>query len=807
MVFSASVTQAIKYAEEWVSANINSFIGTEHILLGLIYTDCKAQRLLKEVGVDSANYKIASDMRGGKTVECTPRVKLVLGIAEQICVKTNLTTVHSEHVLLSILLDRSSYAVTLLKKLNVNTAQLVKKLADLIGISTSSMQGKQSQGASTEDSSVNSDSRLGELAKFGIDITQRAREGQLDPCVGRQKEIDRIIQILSRRTKNNPVLIGEPGVGKSAVVEGLAQAIVDDDVPNTLKDKIVFSLDLSGLLAGTKYRGDFESRLKNAIDVVTTEGNIILFIDEIHNLVGAGSVGEGKMDAADILKPMLARGQLQTIGATTIDEYRKYIEKDSALERRFQPVMIEQPTVMQSIEILKGLRSKYEAHHHVTITDSAIECACKLADRYIIDRFLPDKAIDLIDEAASRANLDSYSTPHELRQIEHRITKLKDDIVKANQCSDTIMVKKLGDQLVMLLNQAEQLKQQHAKLQQNNPTPCIGEPEVANIVADWTGVPVGRLTVSQSQQLLNLEKQLSERIVGQQEAIIALSRAIRRARAGLKDPKRPVGSFIFVGPTGVGKTELSKAIADIVLGDEKSLIRLDMSEYMEKHSVSKLVGAPPGYVGFEENGQLTEKVRRKPYSVILLDEIEKAHPDIFNILLQVLDDGRLTDNKGRVVDFKNCIIIMTSNVGSDIVQSRNRIGFESGDDSIEINQKIVNALKKRFRPEFLNRVDEIVVFNPLSVEEINQIARIMTNNLSNRLKGTLELSFTDRAVMHLAKAGYDKEYGARPLMRTIQSRVEDILSEKILENVIKIGDNILVDEQNGRLVFTDNTDK
>ncbi|HPG92774.1 MAG TPA: ATP-dependent Clp protease ATP-binding subunit, partial [Clostridia bacterium] len=564
----------------------------------------------------------------------------------------------------------------------------------------------------------------------------------------------------------------------------------------------VFSLDLAGMLAGTKYRGDFEERLKDAINVVTGSGKIILFIDEIHNLVGAGATSDGKMDAADILKPLLARGELQTIGATTLDEYRKYIEKDSALERRFQPVMVNEPTAAQSIEILKGLKDKYEAHHQIVITDSAIEAAVNFSSRYITDRFLPDKAIDLIDEAASRAKLNVFTTPKELKEMEEKLSNLQTEMHEASAHQEFVRAEQSRMQAEKLNRQIKEYKE---KLLSNraNHTASIGEEEIAQIVSKWTGIPVTRLSESESERLLGLETTLGKRVVGQTEAVSAVARAIRRARAGLKDPKRPIGSFIFVGPTGVGKTELTKALAEAVFGDESLLIRLDMSEYMEKHSASKLIGAPPGYVGFDESGQLTEKVRRKPYSVVLFDEVEKAHPDVFNLLLQILDDGRLTDSKGRVVDFKNTIIIMTSNIGADFTKGIKKIGFENQNVSQydEMKEKMLAALKEHFKPEFLNRVDDIIVFNNLTKEELNQIAGILTADLAKRLSGQVRLSFTKDAIDFLSSKGYDKEYGARPLKRAIQRLVEDKLSEKILDGNLIKGDEILVSMENGKLVF------
>ena len=701
-------------------------------------------------------------------------------------------------LLFAILLDEDSYAVRKLKQMGVDVAALQKTVGSVLGVQAAPRaEGGKAQADNPEE-------RLGELAKFGVDLTQKAKEGKLDPVIGRSEEIERVIQILSRRTKNNPILIGEPGVGKSAVVEGLAQKIVNNDVPELLKGKIVFSLDLAGLLAGTKYRGDFEERLKDAIDFVTKNGNIIIFIDEIHNLVGAGSTGEGKMDAADILKPLLARGEMQTIGATTIEEYRKYIEKDSALERRFQPIIVNQPSVEDTILILKGLRDKYEQHHKVKITDEAIEAAAKLSDRYISDRFLPDKAIDIIDEAASRAKLDSYILPEDVKHKENELERLNFEMNQYASRQIFDKAQELKNKVDSLKAEIEREKQAHAdKIKQCQPS--IGEAEIAKIVSKWTSIPVERINETESDRLMHLEEVLHKRVVGQDEAVRAVAKAIRRARAGLKDPKRPIGSFIFLGPTGVGKTELSKALAEAVFGDENLLIRLDMSEYMEKHSTSKIIGAPPGYVGFDDNGgQLTEKVRRKPYSVILFDEIEKAHPDVFNILLQILDDGRLTDSKGRVVDFKNTIIIMTSNNGVSQINKMRKLGFNDEDDKAyeDMKEQLMESLKESFKPEFLNRIDDIIIFHQLTQQETRQIAKILTDSLAKRLaENGMKLEVSDKALDYLAEKGYDKEYGARPLKRVIQRMVEDRLSEEILKNTIHSGQTVLVDFDGNELTF------
>ena len=719
-------------------------------------------------------------------------------VAERLAAMTDSYYVDTVHLLFAILLDEDSYAVRKLKQMGVDVAALQKTVGSVLGVQAAPRaEGGKAQADNPEE-------RLGELAKFGVDLTQKAKEGKLDPVIGRSEEIERVIQILSRRTKNNPILIGEPGVGKSAVVEGLAQKIVNNDVPELLKGKIVFSLDLAGLLAGTKYRGDFEERLKDAIDFVTKNGNIIIFIDEIHNLVGAGSTGEGKMDAADILKPLLARGEMQTIGATTIEEYRKYIEKDSALERRFQPIIVNQPSVEDTILILKGLRDKYEQHHKVKITDEAIEAAAKLSDRYISDRFLPDKAIDLIDEAASRAKLDSYILPEDVKHKENELERLNFEMNQYASRQIFDKAQELKNKVGSLKAEIEREKQAHAdKIKQCQPS--IGEAEIAKIVSKWTSIPVERINETESDRLMHLEEVLHKRVVGQDEAVRAVAKAIRRARAGLKDPKRPIGSFIFLGPTGVGKTELSKALAEAVFGDENLLIRLDMSEYMEKHSTSKIIGAPPGYVGFDDNGgQLTEKVRRKPYSVILFDEIEKAHPDVFNILLQILDDGRLTDSKGRVVDFKNTIIIMTSNNGVSQINKMRKLGFNDEDDKAyeDMKEQLMDSLKESFKPEFLNRIDDIIIFHQLTQQETRQIAKILTDSLAKRLaENGMKLEVSDKALDYLAEKGYDKEYGARPLKRVIQRMVEDRLSEEILKNAIHSGQTVLVDFDGNELTF------
>nr|MBO4517653.1 ATP-dependent Clp protease ATP-binding subunit [Clostridia bacterium] len=696
--FSRNVNEVIDLANNLAKRFGCRYIGSEHIMFGLInVSDGRAASILREAEVDNDRYLYYFK----KTIDVnavipgnmfTPRTKRHFEKAIDLSLRAHSGFVGTEHILLAILLDDEAVATAILKAMRVDTETMAEEIAEsLMGGYEGETEPEDNEesvfqgafkSAQNPYSQPKKDGKeygdLGELGKFGVNLNKQAQEGRLDPVIGRKKEIDRVIQILSRRTKNNPVLIGEPGVGKSAVVEGLAQAIVKGNVPEILADKIVFSLDLAGMLAGARYRGDFEDRLKKAIDVVKQNGNIILFIDEIHNIVGAGSTGEGNMDAANILKPMLSRGELQTIGATTIDEYRKYIEKDAALERRFQPIMVDAPSTEETVEILKGLRDKYESHHGVSIPDDAIMAAVSLSDRYITDRFLPDKAIDLIDEAASRVRLDSYNSPAEAKQKENELATLTAQKNEAKRRDDLERAIKINKEIERVNKELDEIRAKAGKLKTNREKLRLTPDDIAKVVSNWTGVPVVKLTETEAQKLLDLEAVLHQRVIGQTDAVKAVADAIRRARAGLKDPNRPVGSFIFVGPTGVGKTELSKALAEAVFGNENNLIRVDMSEYMEKHSVSKMVGAPPGYVGFDEAGQLTEKVRRKPYSVVLFDEIEKAHPDVFNIMLQILDDGRLTDSKGRVVSFKNTIIIMTSNVGATEVQHKTTLGFNGG---------------------------------------------------------------------------------------------------------------------------------
>lgn len=799
--FTESARKALAVAERTARSTNNSYVGTEHVLYALLNIECVARNRLNEAGIKANNFPLPTDDRGGTTFGFSPRTKEMLEKAVSIANTANSGYVGTEHLLLSILLDNTSYAVGILEHMGVNVLALINAVAADAQLSKKSFQ----TGNTAKEKTADENSTLGALAKFGVDLTQKARENKLDPVIGRSDEIERVIQILSRRTKNNPILIGEPGVGKSAIAEGLAQAIVEGNVPDFLQDKTVFSLDLAGMLAGTKYRGDFEERLKDAIETVTKNGNIVIFIDEIHNLIGTGSTTEGKMDAADILKPLLARGQMQTIGATTIDEYRKHIEKDSALERRFQPVMVNQPSVEDTIKILKGLRDRYEAHHKITITDEAIVAAAKLSDRYITDRFLPDKAIDLIDEASSRAKLNSNITPPQIKEIEQKLREQDLELQQAINHRDFDRAKELKDNMENLEAKLRELHMELARHRSGNHL-SIGEEEIAEVVSKWTGIPVVKLSQTESERLLNLEAILHERVVGQNEAVSAVAKAIRRARAGLKDPKRPIGSFIFLGPTGVGKTELTRALAEAVFGDENLCIRLDMSEYMEKHSTSKLIGAPPGYVGYDESGQLTEKVRRKPYSVILFDEIEKAHPDVFNMLLQILDEGRLTDSRGRLISFKNTIIIMTSNAGASEIRKSVQLGFGGGHQSAteyeNMRDKLLNSLKEFFKPEFLNRVDDLIVFHKLSKGDLRQIAEVNIVNLAKRVKENgITLQFTERAVDLLCEKGYDAENGARPLKRVLSKLVEDKLSEELLLNNVSANDTVVVDAVDGAIAF------
>lgn len=810
--FTEKANKALNLAIESAEEMRHNYVGTEHILYGLVKEGSGvAATALNECGVteDALREKFESINGTMSLVELTPddftpRTKRVLRAAVIISSKTGYTYVGTEHLLLAILSESDSYAVAFLEELGVS----VERLAQAV---SKGMQGGADDGfGGFENESAPNGSQKGgsALDKFGRDLTQAAKNGEIDPVIGREKEIQRVIQILSRRTKNNPVLIGEPGVGKTAVAEGLALEIAKGNVPEILKDKRVVSLDLTGMVAGAKYRGDFEERIKAAIDEVKKSKNTILFIDELHTIVGAGAA-EGSADAANILKPSLARGDFQVIGATTLNEYRKYIEKDAALERRFQPVKVGEPTPEQAVQILKGLRDSYEAHHKVKITDEAINAAVTLSSRYIADRYLPDKAIDLIDEGASKVRLASLTSPDNVKELEDEIADYEKEKASAINEQDFERAARLRDEQKELQTKLDDAKKKWQEQQKGNSGEVTAE-DIAKIVSEWTGIPVVQLTKEESERLLNMENVLHERVIGQSEAVTAIAKAIRRGRVGLKDPKRPVGSFIFLGPTGVGKTELCKALAEAMFGDENAMLRLDMSEYMEKHTVSKLIGSPPGYVGFEEGGQLTEKVRRKPYSVVLFDEIEKAHPDVFNMLLQILEDGRLTDSQGRTVDFKNTVIIMTSNVGARLItEKQSSLGFNSENENVEESEKkdikelVTGELRKVFRPEFLNRVDDIIVFNKLNKDEIKQIAVKMLKTLENRLdKMNIKISFTDNAVSEIADKGFDENYGARPLRRAIQNEIEDPLSEQMLEGKVKDGAVVTCDFADGQFTFT-----
>lgn len=810
--FTQKANRALNLAIESAQDMGHNYVGTEHILLGLINEGTGvAAAALEQCGVtsDALRDKISTtDGIGMKTTltpdDFTPRTKRVLKAAMLASARMGNNYVGTEHLLLAVIAESDSYAVSFLHELGVSENAIAQAVAG--GLQNAGQENDFAEENGGFSSSNGSGKGGSALEKFGRDLTKAAKNGEIDPVIGREKEIERVIQILSRRTKNNPVLIGEPGVGKTAVAEGLALEIANGNVPEILKDKKVVSLDLTGMIAGAKYRGDFEERIKAAIDEVKKSKDTILFIDELHTIVGAGAA-EGSADAANILKPSLARGDFQVIGATTLNEYRKYIEKDAALERRFQPVKVGEPTSEQAIEILKGLRDSYEAHHKVKITDEAINAAVTLSSRYIADRYLPDKAIDLIDEGASKVRLATLTSPPDVKSLEDRIADFEKEKASAVNEQDFERAAKLRDEQKEVQAQLDNAKKEWQERQKNSSGEVTAE-DIAKIVSDWTGIPVVQLTKEESERLLNMEKVLHERVIGQDEAVSAISKAIRRGRVGLKDPKRPVGSFIFLGPTGVGKTELSKALAQAMFGDENAMLRLDMSEYMEKHTVSKLIGSPPGYVGFEEGGQLTEKVRRKPYSVVLFDEIEKAHPDVFNMLLQILEDGRLTDSQGRTVDFKNTVIIMTSNVGARLITEKQKaLGFKTDEeekeqDSKDIKELVMGELRNVFRPEFLNRVDDIIVFNKLTQNEIKQIASKMLDTLAKRLeKLDVRITFTDEAVTAIADKGFDENYGARPLRRAIQSEIEDALSEKMLEGSIKENSDVVCSYSDGKFTF------
>ncbi len=814
--FTGSAERAVEIANDIAIELGHNYIGTEHILYGLVKegTGVAAKVLSNQNVTPEAVLSEIEELIGKEennaisaTVGFTPRTKRVIENAFREARKLGSDYIGTEHILIGIMKEADSVAVRIMLDLEVNPQKLYNEIVKVIN---------EDENVPTQNNNQNSKKNLGSynqtttLNQFGTDLTKQAIEGKLDPIIGRKDETERVIQILSRRTKNNPCLIGEPGVGKTAVVEGLAEKIVQEDVPEMLKNKRVVSIDISNMVAGAKYRGDFEERIKKCLNEVKKAGDIILFIDEIHTIVGAGAA-EGAIDAANILKPLLARGEIQLIGATTLNEYRKYIEKDAALERRFSPVTVNEPTSEDTIQILNGVRDKYEAHHNVKISDEAIKTAVTLSVRYINDRFLPDKAIDLIDEAASRVRMRTFTEPDNLKTLEEQI-----DIAK-NEKEEAIRVQEF-EKAASLRDKERQLKEKLKKEQEkwkNKNTRSVTEitsEDIAEVIASWTGIPVKKLTQDENEKLKNLEESLHKRVIGQNEAVSAVSKAIRRGRVGLKDPKRPIGSFLFLGPTGVGKTELSKALAESLFGDENAMIRIDMSEYMEPHSVSKLIGAPPGYVGFDDGGQLTEKVRRKPYCVILFDEIEKAHPDVMNMLLQILEDGRLTDAQGRTVNFKNAVIIMTSNVGARLITETKTLGFSHSSENKEEDEKrkyeetkkdVLQELKKQFRPEFLNRIDEVIVFHKLTDTEIESIIDILLKEVIERLKqNDMEIKIDKSVKEFIASKGIDKAYGARPLRRTIQNELEDKLAEEILDGNIKSGDKAKISIKNDKIVVT-----
>ena len=805
--FSDNIQKVIKNASKFALRFGSNLIGSEHILYGLTSVkDCLASQYLADVGVTEPSLfeffeeNVSEDnILFSNEVEMTPRTKDLFRIAQQIALQMNHSFIGTEHLLLALLSSTGSVAYRILVgQYGVDVEALKDRLTKAL-VSASQGEEKQEQSVNNQAGSTLPE----KLLAMGTDITLKAKEHKLDPVIGREEEIQRVVEILCRKTKNNPVLIGEAGVGKTAVVEGLAQAIVAGDVPEVLKDKVVYALEIGGLMAGTKYRGSMEEKLKDAIETIIASKNIIVFIDEIHTLAQAGSE-KGETSPADMLKPYLARGELQTIGATTTDEYRKFIEKDKALERRFQPIMVNPPSVEQTIQILKGLRDSYEAFHKITITDEAIEAAAVLSDRYISDRSLPDKAIDLIDEASSKAKVNFTLKPQEVRQLEDKIKSLSANRDEASLQRNYEKAAKLQSEIINLENELKKKEDKLDVKKEKSNKNSIGANEIAAVVSKWTGIPVTKITESEKDRLIHLEDILHKRVVGQNQAVEAVAKAIRRSRVGLQDSKRPIGSFLFMGQTGVGKTELCKAIAEAMFDDENNIVRIDMSEYMEPHSVSKLIGSPPGYVGYDEGGQLTEQVRRHPYSVVLFDEIEKAHPDIFNALLQILDDGRLTDGQGRTVSFKNTIIIMTSNLGArEVKEHRSKLGFGNEEEEEVDSKKIyMDALKNKFKPEFINRIDVICIFDPLTQEDLVKIAKILISNINKRLKEkNLSLKITEDALEFIVSKGSNSEYGARPLKRYIQQEVEDQIAEKILLGQLKNEGEIIIDVENGNLTF------
>ena len=801
--FTDRARRVVVLAQEEARMLNHNYIGTEHILLGLIHEgEGVAAKALESLNISlqAVRDQVQEIIGKGQTppaghIPFTPRAKKVLELSLREALQLGHNYIGTEHILLGLIREGEGVAAQVLQKLGADLNRVRQQVIQLLsGYSGEGGQGGKEAAGVGAGSSQGSREGSTVLDQFGRNLTQAAGDGELDPVIGRHREIERVMQVLSRRTKNNPVLIGEPGVGKTAIVEGLAQKIISGDVPETLRDRHLYTLDLGALVAGSRYRGDFEERLKKVLKEITTRGDIILFIDEIHTLVGAGAA-EGAIDAASILKPMLARGELQTVGATTLDEYRKHLEKDAALERRFQPVKVEEPSLEHTIEILKGLRDRYEAHHRVTITDDALTAAGEMADRYISDRFLPDKAIDLIDEAGSRLRIKSMTTPTDVKDLEGEIDRARQAKEDAIDAQDFEKAAKLRDEEKKLIERKES-RESAWRTEGMDTVLTVDEETIAEVLSTWTGIPVFKLTQEETEKLLKMEDELHKRVIGQEQSITAVSKAIRRTRAGLSDPKRPSGSFIFLGPSGVGKTELAKTLAEYLFGDEDALIHLDMSEYMEKHTVSRLIGSPPGYVGYDEGGQLTEAVRRKPFSVVLFDEVEKAHPDVFNTLLQILEDGRLTDSQGRTVDFKNTILIMTSNLGTKNLTAPS-VGFASQDDDTmyaKMQRQVDDELKKHFRPEFLNRIDEVIVFHPLSKEEVKTIVDLMIKRVKTQLqvKG-MDLELTDALKGWLAEKGYDPQMGARPLRRTIQRELEDKLSERMLLGEFQHGDLIVAD--------------
>lgn len=809
--FSENSTRALNLALEAARQFGHGYIGTEHLLLGLLRADGGvSSKVLLDAGLtdefvverikENVGVGVPSDVSGQ---DMTPRLKRILERSFVEARRTGNYIIGTEHILMSLLEEPNCQAVEIIESAGIDIRSLYSDVIESMGLSAAGDTDRDGQKHGTAKKSGGKNTP--NLNSYGTDLTEMVRENKIDPIIGRGTEIERVIQVLSRRTKNNPCLIGEPGVGKTAIAEGLAQHIIEGSVPEPLKNKRVVTLDIASMIAGSKYRGDFEERLKNVIEEVKKEGNVILFIDELHVLVGAGSA-EGAMDAANILKPSLARGEIQVIGATTLDEYKKHIEKDAALERRFQPIIVSEPSEEDAIAILKGIRDKYEAHHGVKISDEAIESAVRLSSRYIRDRFLPDKAIDLMDEAASKLRMKNLTAPPDMKSKEEEIKRVAGEKENAVRNQDFEKAATLRDKEKVLASELEEMKKNWNSESGKEKLTLTAE-DIEDVVTQTTGIPVKKLVHEESERLLNMENILHKRVVGQDEAVNAVARAIRRGRVGLKDPKRPIGSFLFLGPTGVGKTELSKALAEVLFGDESAMIRVDMSEYMEKHTVSKMIGSPPGYVGFDDGGQLTEKVRRKPYSVILFDEIEKAHPDVFNIMLQILDDGRLTDAKGRTVDFKNTVIIMTSNIGAKTITDSKKLGFTPAEDNFDRNQEtirenVMDELKRSFRPEFLNRIDDIIVFKQLDREDIKKIASRLCDSVVKSLKELgITLTVEDSAIDVLVEKGFDVTYGARPLKRAIQSLIEDKMAEKMLEKTFSEGDEVVARGEDGKIVF------